>query len=394
MGVTEKSLATSPAEISDNFLLESYQSSIDSGELNADPFQKEVMLELQSVYTNLMLPEPVEKRPRFGAFFSMSGSIRKRHTNKKKQTTPFKRGLYLWGGVGRGKTHLVDYFYKLLPVDKKLRLHFHRFMQLVHDDLKELDGVSDPLYEVAKNMAAQARILCLDEMHVNDITDAMLLGKLFEHLFDMGVMLVTTSNIPPAGLYKDGLQRERFLPAIKLLEQHTKVVEMGGNMDYRLRTLEEHGVYYPSSGKLSEQRLQKYFHKLAGVELHVDRTDVIINNRTIPVRMWADGVVWFSFDDLCNTARSSEDYTQIATFFHTVLVSDIPVMDKNMDDAARRFVNMIDSFYDMHVNLVVSAGADPESLYSGERLAFEFQRTASRLREMQSKDYITIKHLD
>ena len=385
MGITATSTTTIAPAGADNFLSECYQLSIDSGELVADPFQRIVMMELQEVYNTLHAPYTSDNRIRFGNFFSIVG--------KKPKAKPIKKGLYLWGGVGRGKTHMVDYFFKLIPTEKKLRLHFHRFMQIVHEELATLKHVADPLHEVAKHLANKADIICLDEMHVNDITDAMLLGKLFEHLFDNEVVLVTTSNRPPQDLYKNGLQRDRFLPAIRLLEKFTKVVQMGGDDDYRLRTLEQNGVYHLSNGSLSEQRLRNYFHQLSGVELHEDRTDIIIMQRRIPVKMWADGVVWFSFEALCNTARSSDDYIQIANIFHTVLISDIPVMNKNTDDAARRFVNMIDEFYDLHVNLVVSAAVPAEQLYAGERLAFEFERTASRLREMQSKEYMAIKHL-
>lgn len=388
MGLTEQSTSTLATEIKDHFLCEAYQASIDSGELAADPFQKIVVDELQTVFNTLLVPHtpPPKKRGRFGKLFSLP--------NKKPTVRPIRKGLYLWGGVGRGKTHMVDYFYKLIPTDKKLRLHFHRFMQVVHEDLAMLKHVADPLEEVANNLAAKTDIICLDEMHVNDITDAMLLGKLFEHLFNKGVILVTTSNRVPSDLYKDGLQRDRFLPAIALLEKYTKVVQMGGDEDYRLRTLEQNGVYHLSSESSNQDELlQNYFHELSGIELHDGRTDITIRHRSIPVKMWADGVVWFTFDSLCNTARSSDDYIEIASFFHTVLISNIPVMEKSMDDAARRFVNMIDEFYDLHVNLVVSADAEPESLYTGDRLEFEFERTASRLREMQSKDYMTIKHL-
>lgn len=390
MPLTTNTLAKQVTKNADNYLLECYQSSIRAGELNADPHQESVMLELQTVFNTLLAVPTANKPPsRLSRFINFSA-------NKPAITAPTKKGLYLWGGVGRGKTHLVDYFYKLVPIEQKMRLHFHRFMQLVHDELKTLDGVADPLHTVAKNMAAKTRLLCLDEMHVNDITDAMLLGKLFNYLFDRGVILVTTSNIPPNRLYRNGLQRERFLPAINLLETHTKVVQMGGDEDYRLKTLDNNAVYYLSSGDfpsaLSEQRLENYFHKLSGIESHQDRTDIIVNKRRIPVKKWADGVVWFAFDDLCNTARSATDYTHIAQFFHTVLISDIEVMNHHKDDTARRFVNLIDTLYDMHTNIVISAFAEPEALYTGKRLAFEFQRTASRLREMQSADYITARH--
>ena len=368
----------------DNFLIESYLMSVGSGELEADPFQRQVVLALQQVANTLILFKKYDHRPRF---FKRLFPLFLPHT------TPIKKGLYLWGGVGRGKTLLVDYFFRLVPTKKKLRLHFHRFMQLVHEELTTLKHVSNPLKVVANKLARRIDLLCLDEIHVNDITDAMLLGKLFKYLFGHNIILVTTSNYAPQDLYKKGLQRERFIPAVQLLEKYTNVVQMGGDEDYRLRTLEQSMVYHLSSGELSERRLQHYFHQLAAIELHQDRTDIIIKQRSIPVKMWADGVVWFDFDQLCNTARSTDDYLQIANIFHTVLISDIPIMDASKDDMARRFVNMIDEFYDLRVNLIVSAAAQPEALYLGKRLKFEFERTASRLHEMQSEDYMAVKHL-
>ncbi len=373
-----------PFQSAENILLEKYLSDIDSGKLSTDHYQKEVILELQVLYNNLISTES-KSTNYFNKLFSW-------YSNKA-TTAKINKGLYVWGGVGRGKTFLVNYFYKHLPIEKKLRLHFHRFMQLVHEELNELNDISDPLQVVATGLAKKAKLLYLDEIMVNDITDAMLLGKLFEYLFKLDVVLITTSNIPPNELYKEGLQRDRFLPAIALLERYTKVVKMGGDVDYRFNILEKNGLYHItdnafSDNPSSEEYLEHYFHQLAGIELHNDRTDIIINKRQIPVKKWADDVVWFSFQDLCNTPRSAIDYIQIAHFFNTVLISDIPIMDNSMDDAARRFVIMIDEFYDLHVNLVVSAAAAPEQLYTSSKLAFEFKRTASRLREMQSIEYI------
>ena len=387
-------------------LLDIYNNKIKQGELTYDSHQQQVLLELQSIYNKVvsLYGENQNTVSYIDKLFSWS-------FNKKQNTqlVPIK-GLYIWGGVGRGKTYLVNCFYKELPIEKKLRLHFHRFMQLVHDELDLLDSISDPLKTVAENLANKAHVLCLDEIHVNDITDAMLLGRLFEHLFDAGIVLITTSNIHPDNLYKNGLQRERFLPAIRLLKHYTHVIEIGGNLDYRLRVLEQNGVYRIIDDQLSESLpqpgteqealqstskkwLQGYFDKLSGVDLHKDRASIIVNKRHIPVIKWADDVVWFSFDEICNTARSTTDYSQIATFFSTVLISDIPIMDVLQDDAARRFVNMVDEFYDLHVNLIVLAAASPENLYTGKKLAFEFERTASRLREMQSSEYIGIRNL-
>ncbi len=385
MRITEQCLSNFKPTPSENVLFECYQASVNSGELEPDPYQKEIILVLQRIYNRLLEPE-VSSLPQ-----SLNNWFFKKST-KNIQPLNSNKGLYIWGNVGRGKTHLVDYFYKILPLKRKLRLHFHRFMQLVHEELAQLDGIIDPLKVIAKNISVKSKLLVLDEMHVNDIADAMLLGRLFEYLFEYDVVLVTTSNIPPTGLYKNGLQRNRFLPAIDLLEQYTSVIEIGGELDYRLQSLEHGDLYYIASGSFSKQQLLKRFHQIAAIELHDDRKDIVINKRHIPVEKWADGVVWFSFEQLCNTARSASDYSQIATIYHTVLISDIPIMDNDMDDATRRFITMIDTFYYFHVNLLVTAHAEPESLYDSGRYKFEFKRTVSRLREMQSTEYLQIKH--
>jgi len=382
MGSSEQNLLIVSEVNSGEFLLDCYQSSIDSGELYPDPHQEKVILHLQHIFNEALIPASKNNIFNFGQLFSQL------------KPEECKKGLYLWGGVGRGKTHLIDCFYKYLPGKKKLRLHFHRFMQLVHEELYTLSGVSEPLQRVADNIAEKASILCLDEMHVNDITDAMLLGRLFEFLFKHGVVLITTSNIPPNQLYKDGLQRDRFLPAIKLLEQYTTVMEMEGTLDYRTRALEQNELYHISSGQFTEHSLKKYFHQSSGIELHQkNKKNILINKRQIPVKAWSGGIVWFDFDVLCLSPCSARDYTEIATFYHTVMISDIPAMDSSMDDAARRFVNLIDVLYDSNVNLVVSAAFEPEKIYSSDKLKFEFQRTSSRLQEMQSKKYLATEHL-
>jgi cell division protein ZapE len=377
-------------EQSEKKLLSSYQASLDIGELDPDPHQKIVILALQKIFDNLLAsgassPLSSSSQTSFKDFFF------------KKVAKPIppivNKGLYVWGDVGRGKTHLVDLFYKMVPIKRKMRLHFHRFMHLVHEDLDKLDSVVDPLKVIAKNFSEKARLLVLDEIHVTDITDAMLLGKLFEHLFGYGVMLVTTSNTPPDELYKNGLQRDRFKPAITLLKKHTKVIEMGGKLDYRLQRLSQGDLYSVIDEPLSKVFLLERFNEISAIRLHQDRQDIIINGRRIPVEKWADGVVWFSFKQLCNTPRSTSDYSQIAKIYHTILISNIPIMDNDMNDAARRFTNMIDIFYDFHVNLIVTAQAQPEKLYISSQLKEEFKRTTSRLKEMQSKEYLQAQHL-
>jgi cell division protein ZapE len=364
--------------------MQGYLQRIDKGELTLDPDQELVIHELQVVYDYLVKQTPKHRIRKLSTFFNSTSHI----------STDAPQGLYLWGGVGRGKTHLVDYFYKELPIDKKMRLHFHRFMQIVHEELGAMEGVSDPLKHVAKSFSKKTKIICLDELHVIDITDAMILGKLLQYLFENGVILVTTSNFHPDDLYKNGLQRDRFLPAIELLKKHTNMVEMGGVYDYRSKAFKEIGVYYFISDKNSDELLNKHFIQLSGIQLYNDRKDVIISNRLIPVKKLNVDVVWFDFNELCNTPRSTEDYTQIAIFFKNVLVSDIPVMDASMDDAARRFINMVDTFYDMRVNIVVSAEKEPEYLYKGGKLKFEFKRAVSRINEMQTRHYIKSSNLD
>jgi len=302
------------------------------------------------------------------------------------------KGLYLWGGVGRGKTHLLDLFFDSLQTNKKLRVHFHHFMQQVHESIKQLDKMSEPLTKIAGKLAKQYKIICLDEMFVLDISDAMILSELLQQLSAQGVVLLFTSNTHPDDLYKDGLQRARFLPAIEFIKNFTQVVNLKGDNDYRLHTLEQTTLYQLKQKKHEsaaiEQQMKQLFDTMAGTKLHQDRDDLIINYRRLPVKQWESGIVWFSFDMLCNTHRNSSDYLRIATFFHTVMISDIYAMNSNQDDVARRFINLIDIFYDRYINIIVTADVLPEQLYSGTRLAFEFKRTTSRLTEMQTAQYL------
>jgi len=300
-------------------------------------------------------------------------------------------GLYVHGGVGTGKTHLFDLFYDALPFGAKLRLHFHRFMFLVHEQLRGLGEIEAPLERVAEHFAGRARVLCLDEMHVNDITDAMLMHGLLRGLFRRGVTLVTTSNVAPDDLYADGLQREQFLPAIDLLHRHTRVLPVDNGVDWRMRNLADAETWHVPHDREADMRLVATFERTVAVNRR-KRDWIVVNGRRINVVYWADGVAWFDFLSLCRSARSASDYLEIARFFHTVLVRRVPVLGEADDDAARRFINLIDTFYDRNVRLYASADAEPEALYTGERLAFEFQRTASRLREMQTPQYLAQPH--
>lgn len=362
-----------------------YKQNLQETGFQHDPRQEWVMQQFERLYEDLLTtPETTSPSSSFlSRFFSKPAVVEK---------TPPK-GLYIWGGVGRGKTHLTDMFFECLPFEDKLRLHFHRFMREVHSELRTIKDSQDTLEIVADRFAQRARIICLDEMHVHDITDAMLMGGLLDALFRRGVALVTTSNIEPDGLYKDGLQRARFLPAIALLNEHTDVINMDSGIDYRMRTLEQAEIYHYPLDETADSSLEETFHNLTTIELHNAETHVEINGREIEVKMWADGIAWFTFDSLCNTPRSTHDYIEMAELFHTILISDVPQLDDKRNDEARRWINLVDEFYDRNVTLIISAEVDMVDLYDGKRLAFEFQRTISRLQEMQSLEYLGREHL-
>lgn len=302
------------------------------------------------------------------------------------------RGLYLWGGVGRGKTFLVDEFFAELPIVEKRREHFHRFMQDVHAGLKRHRNLPSPLGQVAAVVAERTRLLCIDEFVVGDVADAMILAALLEALFAHGVTLVATSNLPASELYRGGLQRARFLPAIALIERHCKVLELDGGIDYRLRQLESAPLFLGPDVAQGEARLAFEFERLADGPGEKD-VRVQVEGRAVRARREAEDIVWFDFRELCEGPRSTADYIEIARCYHTVFVSRVPVMDASADDAARRFVSMIDEFYDRGVKVIVSAAAAaPEQLYRGERLAAEFRRAASRLHEMRGRRYLAKPH--
>jgi cell division protein ZapE len=354
--------------------LQQYQNLTRQGDFEPDPAQAEVVEALDDLWHALQR----QRRP------TVLDRIR-RHRPE------YVRGLYIWGGVGRGKTWLMDLFYEHLPVQRKQRVHFHRFMQRVHSELKQLGKVSDPLPRIAADWSRGCSVLCLDEFFVSDIADAMLLGRLFENLFNNGVTLVTTSNIPPDELYRDGLQRARFLPAIELLKNHNRVIELPGDTDYRLRILEQSEIFHYPLDEMAERVMTESFDRMAA-ECELNH-NLDINGRNFHARRRGDGIIWFEFEELCGKPRGAVDYIEIARAFNTVVLSNMPQLGKEDSDAARRFITMVDEFYDRNVKLLISAQAPISELYRGSMLEFEFERTASRLTEMQSRDYLGLPHL-
>ena len=299
-------------------------------------------------------------------------------------------GIYLWGGVGRGKTFLMDLFHAHVGVPAR-REHFHRLMKDVHARLRDLRDTADPLQRVAADIAAGTRVLCIDELFVSDIADAMLLAGLFSGLRERGVTLVFTSNLPPSELYRDGLQRQRFLPAITLIERHCEVINVDAGEDYRLRQLEKAPLYLDAGSPATQEKLRAVFADLSGDNTATPGS-IRIEGRDIPCLARADEVIWFDFASLCEGPRSQSDYVELACDFHSVLLSNVPCMDATRDNAARRFIALVDEFYDRGVKLVIAAHAPIDGLYAGERLRFEFDRTRSRLTEMQAHAYLARPH--
>lgn len=363
--------------------LSRYQQDLLRPDFHDDLAQRMAVEKLQRVYEQLVAQEQEDE----GLFSRLksrlfSGKAAEQHGVK---------GLYFWGGVGRGKTYLMDTFYDCLPFERKLRSHFHRFMQYVHKELKELDGQKNPLNTVAEKIAQQYRVICFDEFFVSDIADAMILAGLFEKLFSMGITLIATSNIVPDKLYENGLQRQRFLPAIAEINKHCEVINVDGGVDYRLRALEQAELYYTPLGEQAEQGLMKNMLSLSLGNIDEARM-VTINDRDLLSRYVSDDVIWFDFLTLCDGPRSQNDYIELAKLYEAVIVSDVPQLSMDLDDQVRRFINMVDEFYDRGVKLILSADAGIDKLYSGGKLSFEFERTQSRLLEMQSSEYLASEH--
>lgn len=349
--------------------IEYYHELISSGNLSEDPAQLAVLARLEAV--SLLLIAEQKRRESFFSFLQKPKLI---------------HGIYLWGSVGIGKTLMMDCFFHCLPFKNKLRMHFHAFMQRVHNELVKYQGEKNPLELVANDLAAEAMVLCFDELFVSDVTDAMLLGRLFKSLFARGVSLVATSNTAPDDLYKYGLQREQFIPAINAIKQNSEVIHLPIKVDYRLRHLQEAGVFYTPLDDFAKTSMEKTFSVLTQDET-VSTTPVEIAGREIQVVKKAGDTIWFDFQVICTVPRSQKDYLLIAEKYRTVFISDIPVIGANEKDKICLFISLIDVFYDANVRVVISAAEPVAQIYSRGYMVMEYTRTHSRLLEMQSSDY-------
>jgi cell division protein ZapE len=364
-----------------------YLQALNEGTHQPDDVQREAVSRLDTIYqelVNLPTTAPVSSglRAKFGKLLG----------KREPATNLPVRGLYMWGGVGRGKTWLMDMFYQSLPGERKRRLHFHRFMLRVHEELTALQGHSDPLEIVADRFKSETDVLCFDEFFVSDITDAMLLGGLMKALFARGITLVATSNIPPDDLYRNGLQRARFLPAIDAIKEHCDIMNVDAGIDYRLRTLTQAHLWLSPLNEETRQQMDKLWLALAGTK-RTHAPELEINHRPLPTMGAENQTLAVSFVTLCVDARSQHDYIALSRLFHTVMLFDVTVMTALMESEARRFIALVDEFYERHVKLVVSAEVALYDIYKGERLKFEFQRCFSRLQEMQSEEYLKRAHM-
>jgi len=364
-----------------------YQLALNEGTHQPDDVQREAVNRLDTIYQELTA-KPAEGEQSSGLKAALGRLLGK----KEPQTHAPVRGLYMWGGVGRGKTWLMDLFYLSLPGTRKQRLHFHRFMLRVHEELTALQGKSDPLEIVADRFKAETDILCFDEFFVSDITDAMLLGGLMKALCARGITLVATSNIPPDELYRNGLQRARFLPAIDAIKQHCAIMNVDAGVDYRLRTLTQAHLWLSPLNDETTQQMDKLWLALAGAK-RAHAPELEINHRPLQTLGVENQTLAVSFATLCVAARSQHDYIALSRLFHTVMLLNVPGMTPLMESEARRFIALVDEFYERHVKLVVSAEVPLYEVYKGERLKFEFQRCLSRLQEMQSEEYLKLQHM-
>lgn len=364
-----------------------YKQALNEGTHQPDDVQREAVNRLNVIYQELtqQMPAPAQSGGLKAAFGRLLGK-------KEPQTVAPVRGLYMWGGVGRGKTWLMGMFYQSLPGTRKQRLHFHRFMLRVHEELNALQGHTDPLDIIAERFKAETDVLCFDEFFVSDITDAMLLGGLMKALFARGITLVATSNIPPDDLYRNGLQRARFLPAIEAIKEHCDIMNVDAGVDYRLRTLTQAHLWLSPLDEETRGKMDNLWLALAGAR-RVTAPELEINHRPLPTLGVENQTLAVSFATLCVDARSQHDYIALSRLFHTVMLFDVPVMTPLMESEARRFIALVDEFYERHVKLVVSAAVPLYEIYQGERLKFEFQRCLSRLQEMQSEEYLKRAHM-
>jgi len=356
---------------------EAYEDSLRREGHERDAAQERMVLLLDELQQRLQAERPG------GLFGFLKRSARGQQDSK---------GLYVWGGVGRGKTFLMDLFFDTLAIENKQRIHFHRMMHDVHDRLAALGDAENPLDRIAADIARKTRVLCFDEFFVSDIGDAMILSGLLEGLFERGVVLVTTSNSSPDDLYKDGLQRQRFLPSIELLKTHTRVFNLDGDTDYRLRLLQQAGTYLTPDDDAAAAKLKHFFTESASSQVTKHHA-LHVNGREITALRCAKGIAWFQFDDICDGPRSQNDYIELARWYPAIIVSGVPQLDASLENQARRFIALVDEFYDRRVKLILSAATDVQSLYTGSRLNFEFDRTISRLVEMQSTEYLHAPHL-
>ncbi|MGJ0623884.1 cell division protein ZapE [Xenorhabdus bovienii] len=365
-----------------------YQSALSEGQYQPDEVQSNTVARLDIMHHDLGNRSPEHVLPSSGLKSILGRLFGGLSTEQQRPV----QGLYMWGGVGRGKTWLMDMFFQSLPTDRKLRLHFHRFMLRVHEELTVLQGHENPLDVIADGFKAQTDVLCFDEFFVSDITDAMILGTLLEALFKRGIALVATSNIPPDELYRNGLQRARFLPAIEQIKKYCDVMNVDAGIDYRLRTLTQAHLYLTPLSEDNRQEMHRMFQRLAGREGEPNPV-LEINHRSMPAISSVDGVLAINFKTLCEDPRSPLDYIALSKLYHSVLLHDTPAMTALDESAARRFLALVDEFYERHVKLIINAEAPMERIYQGELLTFEYRRCLSRLQEMQSEEYLKLPHL-
>ncbi|RUT64364.1 cell division protein ZapE (plasmid) [Morganella morganii] len=373
-------MSTTPCEL--------YQQALNGSGFAPDDVQRRTVDRLTEMHQALLTRSPCVPVPEKG----LRGTLRWLKKAPEPVSCPPVQGIYMWGGVGRGKTWLMDLFYDSLPGPRKLRLHFHRFMLRVHEELTALQGHENPLESIADGFAQETDVLCFDEFFVSDITDAMILGTLLEALFQRGIALVATSNIPPDDLYRNGLQRARFLPAIEQIKKYCDVLNVDAGIDYRLRTLTQAHLWLTPADAETSAAMDNMFSRLTGGQKS-GQAALTINHRPLPVVRETDGVLAVTFRTLCEDARSQLDYIALSKIYHTVLLYEVPVLTTENENAARRFLALVDEFYERKVKLIIQAQTAMDSLYQGQLLSFEFARCLSRLQEMQSEEYLKLPHL-